>query len=85
MTPYKIRSLDFNYNNKLLLVGFYNGIIQCYDSKDLKKIDKLIYNKIKNPDEETLNLVKFDPSGDLFGACYSLPKFKLLIMGINDK
>lgn len=33
--PYKIRSLDFNHYAKLLLVGFYNGVIQCYNPDSL--------------------------------------------------
>jgi hypothetical protein len=34
-TPYKIRSLDYNEASKLLLVGFYNGVIQCYNPDTL--------------------------------------------------
>lgn len=68
-----------------MLVGFYNGVIQCYDPDSLQKNDKLIYNKIKNPDEEALNLVKFERYGKYFGACYSYPTPKLIIMGINNQ
>ena len=34
-TPYKIRSLDYNQFCKLLVVGFYNGVIQCYNPDTL--------------------------------------------------
>lgn len=37
-TSYKIRSLDYNQFCKLLVVGFYNGIIQCYNPDTLEKI-----------------------------------------------
>ena len=62
-TPYKIRSIDYNNYNKMLVVGFVNGVIQCYQSDNLAKVEKLVYTKIKNPDKEVLNLVKFDHYG----------------------
>ena len=37
-TQYKIRSLDFNEFGKLLVVGFYNGVIQCYNPDTLETI-----------------------------------------------
>ena len=57
--PYKIRSLDYSKRLKLLAVGFTNGVIIMYNPDTFERLDKLMFKKVKNPDQEVLNLVKF--------------------------
>jgi hypothetical protein len=56
--PYKIRAIDVNNKQNILVVGFYNGAIMMYDADTLERQEKLFYTKIKNPDQEVLNIVR---------------------------
>ena len=76
--PYKIRSLDFSSKKNLLAVGFINGVICMYNPHTLDKVDKMIFAKIKNPDQEVLNLVRFQFYGRFLAVSYAYPKPKIV-------
>ena len=76
--PYKIRSIDVLLKANMLVVGFSNGVIRMYSCDTLKYMkEKGSFSEIKNPDQEVLNIVRFQTYGKFFVASYHYPKPEL--------
>lgn len=71
-------------DNQMLAVGFITGVVSIYNADTLERNDKLTYSKIKNPDQEVLNIVRFHSKGKFLAVSYSCPKPKLIFFGLNS-
>ena len=65
-------------------MGYKNGVIELFNPDNLESLNKK-FSKIKNPDEETLNLVRINKDGNMVVACYQFPEFKIVLLNLVAK
>lgn len=64
-----------------MVVGYKNGVVELFNPSTLESLNKR-FTGIKNPDEETLNLVRINKDGNMCVACYQYPEFKIVLLNL---
>ena len=78
-----IGAIDFNHIENVLVVGYQNGLLELFNEN--LQLKKITFDKIKNPDQQVLNLLKFNKDASILAVCYSYPKFMVKLFEYDKK